>query len=379
MNILEKTVRRVQKYLYNEKINFDKNYKYVHVFMQNDFKFNLPLAQEISNDIKPFSQKDTLIITPHWNVYYLVKKNSNAFYLPQITAEEINALGRMCDWIFIHALNFQEDEILNIDREIAPKIIWRTWGHDVIDYNKAIKNSSEKNRIKLQKVKNRILSFRAIAGENDVDLLNIRKKIGKIDFLFMPYTFKDVVFEKKKKEEKITNILIGHSGFKSERLIENLEAISHFKDEKICVYLILSYGEEEYIKETEIRAKEIFKDKVHILKEFIKLNDYLILLQSVDVAIMDQIKSAALGNIELLVYFDKKLFLNPNGIIHEAFDLNELPYGNTDEICTMSFGEFSKPVQYDPTKKERIQYRGRKENLELWANLLEEIELNITN
>ena len=65
-----------------------------------------------------------------------------------------------------------------------------------------------------------------------------------------------------------------------------------------------------------------------------------------DVIIFDGPRSYALGNINLLIYLRKKLFVNRNGIIRKTFDLTGIPYCLTDELENMTYDELKEPLIY---------------------------------
>ena len=64
-------------------------------------------------------------------------------------------------------------------------------------------------------------------------------------------------------------------------------------------------------------------------------------LSTVDTCILDYTHQSALGNINLLLGMNKKLYLNDSGIIKTAMILEGIESSNVNDIEKMSFIEFT--------------------------------------
>ena len=69
-------------------------------------------------------------------------------------------------------------------------------------------------------------------------------------------------------------------------------------------------------------------------------------INDIDIAILDMRNSSALGNINLLLYFHKKLYLDPDGDIACAFKYIGIPFGNSKSLRNESFDVFKQKVPY---------------------------------
>ncbi len=378
--LLKKGICRSCKIFYCRNLEKYNSVNYLHVLGHCELKFNKSLVDEINRNEFPFNNKEHLFITPHWDVYFALRQYKNVFYVDKWNARELNRLSYLGKWIFIHALNFNEYERSMISEEVAPRIIWRTWGHDITNYPRAIVN--EKNttqKIILEKAYMVIKQFYAIGGGNDVDLININESIGRVKYFRMPYSF-DIILDEfkveKKSENRSVRILVGHYASRGDRLLECLTYLRKFKEKAIKIYLITSYADndKEYVNLVRKYARENYGEKVIFIDKFLPKIEYVRFLQSIDIAIMDQMGSAALGNIAWLLYFDKKIFLNRKGILKKAFEMHNLVYSFTDEIESMSYEEFIKPVKNSQESKKDIQFHDKTENLECWNKIFKEIE-----
>ena len=90
---------------------------------------------------------------------------------------------------------------------------------------------------------------------------------------------------------------------------------------------------------------------------------------------MDQEKSAALDNIEWLLYFDKKIFLNRNGVLYNAFCSFGIKCEDAKNIEMMSFEEFVEPLVNDKEKTKIVAHHSKKENQKMWNIFLRQLEM----
>lgn len=359
--IFHKIRRKLSKIFYN----FDEpdDLVIVHFLMQYDFKFYKSLFYEMKKYPDIFDVKKNIFFTPHWNVYYELKDIGNIKYIPKCGISQINYYGQKAQWIIIHALNFNLEELENIDENIRGKIIWRTWGHDV-----PIKNNNEEY---IKKWTNIIGDFYEICGGNVIDKINLENYVKIKRFCVLPYCFNDVQIKSKNECKKTcVNVLINHSGHRSENIIQNIKRLEHFADKNIVINIILSYGDEMYIKEVEKYVKCNTRLKCNIIKKFMPIQEYIEFLDTMDIAVMDQVKSAALDNIEWLLFLRKKLFLNCNGIIYKSFNSYGVNCGRTIDIDNMSYDDFIEPLDNDEKKIKEIAHHNEKENLMMWSDAI---------
>ena len=138
--------------------------------------------------------------------------------------------------------------------------------------------------------------------------------------------------------------------------------------------MIVSYGYPEYIKEIKSYGKMLYGEKITFLDEMLPYNQYVELMNDMDVAFFDAKISYALGNISILTKLKKKIFLNKDGVIRRAFDLDGLPYMCTSDLKNISFEEFAKPMVYSDDLNEKLLPVSYEKNIQTWHEILNILE-----
>lgn len=365
-----------------------KQYKYIHIFTINEIKFNPCILKMISDNEKMFDIDQHLFVTPYEKVFRSFKeiekdnqKLNIAFYEMNDSngIQILNFYASYATWIFVHAM-FPITQAIFIKKNIAKKIIWRSWGHDVsfsYQNNEYIKNVVK--HILEWYWKKKVVYFRGIGIANIVDKINVEEKYGNIETFYMPYPIRnskniiDAVAKTKKKSKKM-NIMIGHSGYSEDRHIKVMKDLLHLKKENINIYLVLSYGEKDYIANVEKFAVENWGNKVTIIKSMLTYEQYVNLLNEMDIAILDSCRSYALGNISILLGLKKKIFLNRNGLLKRAFEIEKIPFGYTDMLKNMSYEELRKPLDYSQCDHTDLHKKSYEEQIEEWKFLLNSLD-----
>lgn len=153
-------------------------------------------------------------------------------------------------------------------------------------------------------------------------------------------------------KKKVINIQIGNNAQRSNRHIEAIDLISHFKDRNIKVYIPLSYsGEKEYVTQVIEHGEKILGDKFAPILEFMPIGKYNQYLSTIDVSIFCNDRQQGMNNINSLVYLESKVFLRSDTAMWKHFT-KELGYSieNIEDIPYMSFEEFIEIKQVDAQK-----------------------------
>lgn len=324
--------------------------KYVHLLPINSPIFNEEYIKLINNNFD---------MTEHtFFLRYPLKEIQNK-YLNCILDEkcfEVDSLKKIekeYDYIFMHSKFYSNKEILKIKKNTLRKIVWCVWGHDLYERKKSLsKIQSLKHKVKIiimkfARVDKVISQFKAIVIGYKADELMIRKKYGSsvkiLNALYGSGYYKEdidkIVLDNQKTDDTI-HIMIGHSAFDFLQHKKYLDLLSQYRNENIKIVLILSYGSKQYAEEIEEYAKSIYKDKVLIIKEFINSLEYIKLLNTIDIAIFDYEHQAAFGNIIVLMYLCKKLYLSPTGVMFKGLSAEDIPIYSCNEIKNASFDEF---------------------------------------
>jgi len=111
---------------------------------------------------------------------------------------------------------------------------------------------------------------------------------------------------------QVKTILIGNSADPTNCHIEVLEKLSLYKKQDFNIVCPLSYGDKDYANKVSQFGIAIFGERFKALKEFMKLDEYIDILSTVDIAILAHKRQQAMGNIISLLGLGKKVYLRKN-------------------------------------------------------------------
>ncbi len=319
---------------------------------------NGTIINMINDGTLPFNESEHRFVMINKKSYEDFQHYSNVILDENLFSrnmKQFNTTGEDAKYIFLHRNNLSYFQIFRIKKNILAKIIWCVWGEDHLypssKVNKGIYNKFREviGLLLRWKSNRKIKKIHAIGIGFEYDAIAVRQKFGDIKILRTEYGYKkgrlSVIdsaskFVNKEKESSPYKIMIGHSAYPHLNHIKILDLLEKFKNENIIISLVLSYGDECYATKVENHAKELFNDKVEIIKEYMDFKAYLDYLNSVDVWIFDYLGQNALGNFYILLYLEKKIFLNNNSLLMLAARLEDLEVYNIDNIDNMDFSEF---------------------------------------
>ena len=270
---------------------------------------------------------------------------------PKQNVEYINKYYLKYDFIILHSL-FDKRGVFHLNKDTYNKIVWRTWGHDsgFNSHNHLYKYLLFiPYEIKTKKVINK---FSAICIANIVDKIDIRKKYKKPAFFRINYSFSPIITDKeiidnRKLNSPDVNILVGHSGYKNDNHIKIFKKLKHLINENVKIYVLLSYGNADYIQKVKKYGTKILHNKIIFIENFYKYDEYLKLLSNMDCIILDGKKSYALGTINIMLNMNKRIFINSRSLIRKAFDICNVPYLCSNKISKLSIDYFVNNSKYD--------------------------------
>jgi len=109
---------------------------------------------------------------------------------------------------------------------------------------------------------------------------------------------------------KTINILLGNSAFHTNNHKYLIDKLAAYSDREIKIYCPLSYGPKDYAEQIENYGKKIFKKKFIAIKKNLPLNQYLSLLNKIDIALFDHKRQQALGNSISLAQRGAKIYMD---------------------------------------------------------------------
>ena len=123
--------------------------------------------------------------------------------------------------------------------------------------------------------------------------------------------------------------------------MEALDWLSKYRDEDIRIICPLSYGDMNYAHKVEDRGKGYFGVKFKPIYDYMSIDDYSRLLSSIDIAIYNNNRQQATGNIEILGYLGKKIFVRSDTTTWQHYvGRDNCVFYDTKCIDTMKFEEF---------------------------------------
>lgn len=288
--------------------------------------------------------------------YELSKEYENVCFKNKHIVSELKKLYKSLDLIILHGLDFKVHEFLTIPAPVRQKIVWVVWGHDLY----RVENTDQGNAIGKIKylIKKGICKYVQVPFVQQIKCIGIgfpydenqvRKWYGNaIPVKSVPYDLgydyekiKQVKNQMKKiKDNQMTNILVGHSAYRFLNHIDILENLKKFQRNNLNIYIPLSYGDGEYKKQVVEYIQECDLN-VTIIEDVLPMNDYLEFLSKMDIAVFDFKHQAALGNLYLLLYLEKKLYLSKDGILYNGFQEQGVSVFPVEEIKKIDFDELT--------------------------------------
>ena len=231
------------------------------------------------------------------------------------------------------------------------QLVLIAWGADIYDSRFLLQDRTPHIRTWFyEKLKTRIVKkckiFMTFACA-DIDI--IRKYYGgngkQFDCLY-PSNVNIELLDKLKKENILnesesTRILLGNSATVTNNHIEALSWLRKFSKENIEIVCPLSYGDSVYGQMVIDAGNEMFGEKFIPLLEYMSPEEYSKLLNSVDIALFNHNRQQGTGNIEILAYLGKKLYLRSDTTTWEHYvKRDECSFFDTLDICKMTFEQF---------------------------------------
>lgn len=337
-------------------MKLDKNlyYKYIHLMYGHDTKFSKLFISFLTNVENGFITDEHLFITPYKNVYDDLKQYPNVM-LDESGKNLYIRYYKHCHLIISHSSEIF-GRILLTPKKVKNKIVYRYWGGlRIAQYEKDSHNiwSNFVHRIKVYLLRKTFADFAAIGVENSTDIIDLSRVLNKnTKYYYLSYASNDYYEIVKKIRQKLDlqqvarykkNILLGHRGTEENNHIEILKKLDKYDSKKFDVYVPLSYGNVEYIKKVEQYVSKYSKGNIIIIKEFMDFPEYAKFLSRMDIAIFDGYTSYALGNLGIILLFNKTVYLNEKGVIAEALKREGSSYKRIDDIGNISYEKFVEP------------------------------------
>lgn len=335
--------------------------KYIHIFYGKDLKFIGSLIRAFNDPNSGIDPVDHLFVFTNAALYKELGEFNNVI-LDQSGKNLYIKYSNCCNWIISHGLEPRIRVILT-PRRIRKKIVYRYWGGSEttsLCYQKWRPIYNVRLFLKRKVFESTMKSFAAIGVANIVDILDLSRVIRDGRYYYLDYAYGEygdakskvltrIIENKDSSAEKsdVFNIMVGHRGTPENNHLEIIKSLQRFNTNKLHIYVPLSYGDKAYIEKVKSEIEKLNVSNVTIITDFMDYSQYASFLYTMDIGIFDGETSYALGNIFILLFFRKKIYISEAGIIKTAFDLEKIPYGNISDISQMTFAQFTSPAIYE--------------------------------
>lgn len=351
-------------------------------------------------------------VYPEHNKFIIFGNQRRLKYIKKTPIEFVPYINLLCtnylksiynyDVVIFHSLRGICKTYLLLRAPKNVKFIWIGWGYDYYhliqdSYNDLIKPLTQdvisKNTLLIRKEKKKnITQLEDIIDK--VPILKdiyIKKCINRIDF-FAPVLYEDYkllqnsIFNFKPKylswnyntafdflsrqmpNSQINgdNFLIGNDSSYANNHFDSFELISNLDIGNRKIVVPLSYGNVLYRDFVINHGAKKFKKNFSPLVDFIAIDEYVNILSSCSVVIMNHVRQKALGTIIIMLYLGAKVFLESKSPIYKFFlregaiiySIEDLPLHyknrlNFDDIMhnrTILENHFSNEIIYRKTK-----------------------------
>lgn len=368
-------------------VDNDFYYKYIHLMYGHDTKFSKLLLDFIMNPENGFETSQHLFVTPYKNVYEDLKCYKNVI-LDKSGKNLYKTYYKHCHLIISHSSE-ELYRILLTSRKIKNKIVYRYWGGIKIpQFDNVSGKWWEKLKLKLKKdiLKKSFSDFAAIGVGNLTDIIDLSRILNKnTKYYCLSYASNEYyntvnrikqLLDLEKKDNSIDKkkILLGHRGTEENNHIDILKKLSNYDSKKFNVYIPLSYGDKEYIQSVEEYVKNNNEGNIIIIKQFMEFAEYAKFLSEMDIAIFDGYTSYALGNLGIILFFNKTVYLNENGVIAKALESENNTYRKISDIGKISYESFSKPMLYPTDYASDLCIMSIEDRIKNWNKLLSDFD-----
>jgi hypothetical protein len=313
-----------------------------------DDKF-IDMAFRIFEEVHP-CQNEFLIITKNKRFKYIKNTPVVSIEPRSIFRNSFLKSLKKYDMVILHILDDIKMLMLTrVSKDI--KFVWIGWGYDYYDLiykkkcnlylpltlklysqNKGAEHLSLRNRIKStifiiyyclkgkNNIINRINYFSPVLYE-DYEL--IRKSIPNFHPNYISWNYgtleDDVIPGYEKIEVSANNILVGNSSTYENNHFDAFDQLSRIKLHQRKVIVPLSYGEMKYRDIIAEIGRKYWGDSCVPIVKYLPIKDYIRLIGSCSVVVMNHVRQQALGNIAIMMYLGAAVFLRKQNPIYDFF------------------------------------------------------------
>lgn len=146
----------------------------------------------------------------------------------------------------------------------------------------------------------------------------------------------------KPKEVQPIRILLGNSATETNQHIQAMQILEKFKERDIIIFCPLSYGDNEYRERIMRIGRDVFGVKFIPITEYMEIAEYYKMISECNVAIFNNNRQQAMGNISAALALGCKVFIRRDTAMWQSYRVDRcMTIYDVEEISNMSFEEFS--------------------------------------
>lgn len=145
-------------------------------------------------------------------------------------------------------------------------------------------------------------------------------------------------------KSNLIKLWLGNSDDPTNNHLDAINCLKRYKSQNVEVYCPLNYENGDYAKYVTKIGLKYFNERWHSITEFVPIEQYLQLLEKMDVVIMYHNLTQAAGNIFSFVKMGKKVFMKSQSTIYALLVKNGVKVFDANTIPELTFEEFTKPL-----------------------------------
>ncbi|QKK02229.1 MAG: TDP-N-acetylfucosamine:lipid II N-acetylfucosaminyltransferase [Pseudomonadota bacterium] len=206
---------------------------------------------------------------------------------------------------------------------LCRKCYWVIWGKDLYLFH------FEKNKRLYHYLfeffrKRVIFRIPYVVSNNEGDLAYASQWYGLDAHAFPSFSYPSNLFKEPRYLPRLrtdkTLLLIGNSADPSNHHARIFEILKAFSEKNVELVVPLAYGNQTYSKQVIKLGEKIFGRKFRPLLDLIPMDEYLALLERVDIGVFAHERQQAVGTINTLVGFGKKVYLSPVSSVRDQMN-----------------------------------------------------------
>jgi dTDP-N-acetylfucosamine:lipid II N-acetylfucosaminyltransferase len=201
--------------------------------------------------------------------------------------------------------------LLALQPWLLKKCWWKTWGDDLYQYldtNRSRKGAF-KERVRRFVIRRMAYVIAYLPGDYELVKQWYGSRAERVDCLMYLSNVVHPAPDLPRKDSTVTAIQVGNSAYQRNRHADALERIAAFRDQDIEVYAPLSYGPRPHALEVAEQGRALLGDRFFPLLEFMDFDSYRAFLAKIDIAVFNNERQQAMGNIIALLGLGKTLYL----------------------------------------------------------------------